>query len=50
MKYLVLLLTMLAGYEVVAGSNEPIVSFLIGTPIEGVLNRLHNGNAIMFRE
>lgn len=48
MKYLVMLLTMLAGYEVVAGSNEPIVSFLIGTPIEGVLYRLHNGNAIMF--
>ena len=48
MKTVLLLLTLVAVFCMFSGSDEPIVGFLIGTPIAPYLYALHNGNAIGF--
>lgn len=47
-KAALLLLTLVAVFEMFAGSNEPVIGILQGTFLEPLLHALHNGNSIVF--
>jgi hypothetical protein len=47
MKYILLTIGLLSLYGAIAGSEEPILSFLVGTPVESLLYAAHIGNNIV---
>lgn len=47
-KIVIVIFALVALFELFAGSNEPVVSFLKGSFVEPMLYQLHNGNSILF--
>src|SRR5215208_4692766 len=48
LKAALLLLTLVAVFGMLSGSNDPVVGMLRGTILEPYLYELHNGNSIVF--